>query len=70
MNYKVVITDEESKYEFTLCEKDSVEDAQEATEQFVLINQFGKMSITILDDHGPCMFGMTVSDDEVEWSKA
>jgi len=69
--YKVVITDDESKFEFVLCEKNSIEDAQKETENFVQINHFRDRSITILDEHGPCMFGMTVNDDdEVEWSKA
>jgi len=69
MNYKVIIIDDESKYEFVLCEKNCIKDAQEATEQFVRINSFRELSITILDDNGPCMFGMTVND-EVEWSEA
>lgn len=71
MKYKVVITDEEAKTEFVLCENESLEQAQEETENYVHQSSFRNRSITILDDHGPCLFGMTVNDDdEVEWSAA
>jgi len=71
MKYKVVMTNEETKFEFVLCKKSEVLKAQLATEKFVRLNSHREWSITILDDHGPYQFGMTAKDDaEVEWSAA
>jgi hypothetical protein len=68
MKYLVTIENEDGNFDFVLCEKENLEYAKDAVADFVLLNTNRMWEIEIMDEQGPCLFGVS-TDDEVEWSE-